>query len=156
MALSGATTTDQSRPGSDSTEGVLRIPQSFSSTGNWPSNCLVSFSGHSLRGSSSPSSEVELVYSTVPANLANWNLSDKSPHVSRTLFSILTDLNNAVVRMVSTRFLIFKSTSPCISLLVTVPSAPITICINVTFMFHIYFQFSSSGQPKQQVFFFCW
>ena len=43
-----------------------------------------------------------------------WSLSDsKSPQVSRTLLSILADLNNAVVRMVSTRVFISKSSSPC-------------------------------------------
>ena len=38
--------------------------------------------------------------------------------------------------MVSTRPLISKSSSPCTNPLVTVPSAPITIGITVTFMFH--------------------
>ena len=43
-------------------------------------------------------------------------LSDsKSPQISRTLLSILVDLNNAVVWMVSTRPLISKSFSPCIN-----------------------------------------
>ena len=54
------------------------------------------------------------------------SLSDcKSIKVSRTLLSILSDLINAIVWMVS--------------ILVAVPSAPITICITVTFMFHIFF-----------------
>ena len=67
----------------------------------------------------------------------HWSLSDrKSPQVSRTLFSILADLNNAAVWMVSTRPLISKSSSPCINPLVTLPSAPITIGITVTFTFH--------------------
>ena len=47
--------------------------------------------------------------------------------VSRTLLSILADLNNAVVCMVSSHPLISKSSCPTISPLVTVPSAPITI-----------------------------
>ena len=43
-----------------------------------------------------------------------WSLNDsKSPQVSRTLLSILADLNNAVVWMVSTCPIIFKSFSPC-------------------------------------------
>ena len=68
------------------------------------------------------------------------SLSDsKSPQVSRTLLSILVDLNNAVVCMVSARPLISKSFSPCTKLLVTVPNATITIPITVTFMFHIFF-----------------
>ena len=37
---------------------------------------------------------------------------NKSPHVFRTLLSILADLNNAVIFMVSTSPLIFQSSSP--------------------------------------------
>ena len=70
----------------------------------------------------------------------HWSLSDsKSPQVSRTLLSILAYLNNAVVWMVSTRPLIFNSSSTFISLLVTVPRVPITISITVTFMFYNFF-----------------
>ena len=39
-----------SDPGSDSNEGVLRIPQSSIITENSPSDCLVSHLGHSLGG----------------------------------------------------------------------------------------------------------
>ena len=72
------------------------------------------------------------------------SLSDsKSPQVSRTLLSILVDLNNSVVSMVSTRSLISTSsnplTSPLTSPLVTVPSGLITIGITVTFMFQNFF-----------------
>ena len=67
----------------------------------------------------------------------HWNLSDnKSPQVSRTLLNILAVLNNAVVWMVSTRPLTYKSSSPFNNPLVTVPKAPITIGIIVTCMFH--------------------
>ena len=48
-ALSAATTPGQKRPGSTGNEGVLRIPQSSSTTGTLPSDCLVSYLGHSLR-----------------------------------------------------------------------------------------------------------
>ena len=69
-----------------------------------------------------------------------WSVSDsKSPQVSRTLLSILVDLNNAVVWMVLTRPLISKSSSPFNNPLVTVPRAPITTGINATFMFHVFF-----------------
>ena len=69
-----------------------------------------------------------------------WSLSDsKSPQVTRTLLSILIVLNNAVVWMVSTRPPTFKSPSPFNNPLVTVPKAPITIGIIITFMFHIFF-----------------
>ena len=47
-ALSGANTLGQSEPGSDGNEGVFHIPQSSSITGTSPSDCLVSYPGHSL------------------------------------------------------------------------------------------------------------
>ena len=76
-----------------------------------------------------------------------WNLSDnKSPQVSRTLLSILAVLNNVVVWTVSTRPPTSKSSRPFSNPLVTVPNAPITIGIIVTFMFHSFFQFSSKVQ----------
>ena len=46
--LSSATTPVQSEPGSDGSEEVLCIPQSSSNTGTSPSDCLVSYLGHSL------------------------------------------------------------------------------------------------------------
>ena len=47
-----------------------------------------------------------------------WGLSDsKSPQVSRTLFSILADFNNAVVRTVSNRLVTSKSSSPFVLIL---------------------------------------
>ena len=48
--ISGATTPGQSKPGSDSNERVIRIPQSSSITGTSPSDCLVSYLGYSLVG----------------------------------------------------------------------------------------------------------
>ena len=71
---------------------------------------------------------------------SHWSLSDnKSSQVSRTLLSILANLNNAVVWMVSTRPVISKSSSPCTNPLVSVPRAPITIDVIVTFMFYNFF-----------------
>ena len=70
----------------------------------------------------------------------HWRLSDsKSPQVSRTLLSILAVLNYAVVWMVSTRPSISEPSSPFCNPLVTVPKAPITIGIIVTFIFHSFF-----------------
>ena len=67
-------------------------------------------------------------------------LSDsKSPQVSRTLLSILAVFNRAVVWMVSTRPPTSKSSRPLNNPLVTVPKAPITIGIIVTFTFHSFF-----------------
>ena len=66
-----------------------------------------------------------------------WSLSDsKSPQVSRTLNSILAIMNNVVVWMVSAHPLISKSSSPFNNPFVTIPKAPITIGIIVTFIFH--------------------
>ena len=67
-------------------------------------------------------------------------LSDsKSPQVFRTLLSILAVLNSPVVWMVSTRSPTSKSSRPFNNPLVTVPKAPITIGIIVTFMSHSFF-----------------
>ena len=72
----------------------------------------------------------------------HWSLSDsKSPQVSRTLLSIMAVLNNVVAWRVSTRPPTSKSSSPFNKPLVTVPLAPITIGIIVTFMFHSFFNF---------------
>ena len=57
----------QSELGSSGNKGVLRIPQSFRITGVSPSDCLVSYPGHSL-GESYPSAEMQLVYSTATAD----------------------------------------------------------------------------------------
>ena len=65
----------------------------------------------------------------------------KSLQVSRTLLSILADINK-----VSTRLIIFKSFSPFTNPLVTVPRAPITTGIFVTFMFHCFFYFPGKVQ----------
>ena len=69
-ALSGATILSQSGPGSNGNEEVLRIPQSLSITGTSPSDCLASYLGHSLEGGLTPTAEVQLVYSTAPADWA--------------------------------------------------------------------------------------
>ena len=69
--------------------------------------------------------------------VSHWSLSDKkSSQVSWTLFSILADLNNAVVWMVSTCPFLSTSSSPCTNHLITVPRAPITIGIIAIFMFY--------------------
>ena len=60
--------------------------------------------------------------------ISRWSLSDsKSPQVTRSLLSILADLNSAVVWMDFTSPLISKSTSPSANLLVNVSRAPTTI-----------------------------
>ena len=68
--LSGATTPGQSGPGRDANEGVLRIPQSPSTTGASSSDCLVSYPGHSLWWGAYPFVEMQSAYSTAPADRA--------------------------------------------------------------------------------------
>ena len=79
-----------------------------------------------------------------------WRLRDrKSPQVSMTPLSILAVFNNAVVWMVSTLPPISKSSRPFKNPLVTVPKAPISIGIIVTFKVEVlislftFFQFYS-------------
>ena len=107
----------------------------------------------------------------------HWSLDDnKSPQVSRTLLSILADLNNILVWMVSTCPLISNFSSLRINPLLTVPSTLITIDITVTFMLHRFLALKQSpgiylsfcffsvllcGQPGRQCplfgrFSFCW
>ena len=70
----------------------------------------------------------------------HWSFCDfKSPQVPRTLLSILAVPNNAIVWIVFTRHPTSKSSSSFNTCLVTVPKAPITIGIIVTFMFHSFF-----------------
>ena len=68
------------------------------------------------------------------------NLNDgKSSQDSRTLLTIPANLCNAVVWMVSARPPISNSSNLFTKSLGTVPSAPITIGITVTIIFHSYF-----------------
>ena len=76
----------------------------------------------------------------------------KSHQLYRILLCILADLTNAVVWMVSTRPLISKSSSPSNNPLVTVPKAPITIGIIVTFLSHSFF--NSLARSRYLSFFF--
>ena len=70
----------------------------------------------------------------------HWRLSDsKSPQVSRILLSILAVFNNVVVWTDSTRPPTSKSSRPFNDPLVTMPKAPISTDVIVTFMFHIFF-----------------
>ena len=70
----------------------------------------------------------------------HWSLSDNmSPQISRTLLSILANLNNVVMWMVSTHPPTSKSSSPFNNLSMTVPRAPIIIGIIIIFMFHSFF-----------------
>ena len=65
--LSGATTPGQSGPRSDGDKEVLCILQSSCITEASPSDCLVSYLGHSL-GECYPSAEMQSVYSADPVD----------------------------------------------------------------------------------------
>ena len=93
---SGATTPDQSGPGSDSNEGVIRIPQISSITGASASGFWVSYPGHWLVGGY-PSAEIQSLYSTAPAdwtssfgNSEYWSLSCNEETLSSHLKKIIT------------------------------------------------------------------
>ena len=78
MTLSGAITPGQSGPARDGNEGVLYIPQSSGITGTLPSDCLVSYPGHSWE-ESYHSAEVQSVYFTTPADWAiQWLIYHKT------------------------------------------------------------------------------
>ena len=80
--ISGATTPGQSGPESDGNEGTLHIPQSYSITGTSPSDCLVSYSGHSLGWGSYPSyrEAVGVFYS--PSRLGKYRVKSKNSFIS--------------------------------------------------------------------------
>ena len=66
----------QSGPGSSGNEGVLRVLQGPSITGTSPSDCLVSYPGHSWGGSYTYAE----VQSTSPGNWTSkklWELRDR-------------------------------------------------------------------------------
>ena len=110
--------------------------------------------------------------------ISHWSLNDrKSPQVSRTLLSILVNLNNALVLMVSTCPLISKCLTPCTNPFVTIPNALLTICITVIYVLLLFgslsrstyltlcslsfsFTFWSAGMMKSTfqhfLFFFCY
>ena len=70
----------------------------------------------------------------------HWSFSDwKSPQVSATVLTILSDLNNAVLRMVSSCHLISMSSNSFTNSLEIDLTASTIICMTVNFTFHIYF-----------------
>ena len=57
--------------------------------------------------------------------------------------------------MISTRPRISKSSSPCTNLSVTIPRAPITIGITITYMLHSFFSVLKQGLDTYLTFRFC-
>ena len=80
-SLSGVTTSGLSGPGSDGNQGVVHIPKSCSMTRTSPSDCLVSYPVHSLRGSY-PSGRMQSVYFTGPADWAIHGVKCKTSFIS--------------------------------------------------------------------------
>ena len=67
--LSGATTPGPSGPRNDGNKGVVGIHKSFRITGASPSECLMSYLGHTFSGVGSyASAEILSVYSTAPTD----------------------------------------------------------------------------------------
>ena len=89
--LSGATSPSLSEPGSDGNKGVLCIPQSSSITGTSPSDCFVSYPGHSL-WESYPSAERQSVYLTGPLLFISRVSKYWIPREYRTHYSVIIDL----------------------------------------------------------------
>ena len=83
--LSGATTLGQGGPGSEGNEEVLCISQSCSITEASPSDCLVSFPGHSL-GESYPFAEIQSVYSAAPTDWASVTTDTKTVNRASEVF----------------------------------------------------------------------
>ena len=67
--LLGATTPGQSEPETDENKGILSIPQSSTTIGALPSDCLMSHPGHSL-GEFKAAAEMQSAYSAAPADWA--------------------------------------------------------------------------------------
>ena len=82
--LSGVTTPEQSGPGSNGNEWVLRILQSASITRASPSDCLVSYARH-LLVECYASAEMQLVYFTAPASWASFTWSEDESKVQSEL-----------------------------------------------------------------------
>ena len=76
---------------------------------------------------------------STPALADGFSLESEWQQVPRTLLSILVNLNNAVVWIVSSCPPISKSSSLLTKHLRIVLSAPITVAITVSFMFHKFF-----------------
>ena len=76
--LLGATSSGKSELGSDSYDGVLRIPQSSSITGVSPSDCLVSYLGHLLEGSLNPLQWCSWCIPQLPTGLVKYVLNSVS------------------------------------------------------------------------------
>ena len=82
----------------------------------------------------------------IPALGDSFSLEFEWQQVSKTFLGILTNVNNAVVWIVSAYLLIYKSSRTFINTLGIVPGAPITFGITVTYMF--YSVFSSLARFK--------
>ena len=79
--------------------------------------------------------------------IIQWNLNDsKSPQITRNLLSILANLNNAVVRIVSILSLIPNFSNLFSKLLGTVLRVSTIIGITFTLLYQSFFQFSGKVQ----------
>ena len=86
---------DQSGYRSDGNKGVLHIPQSSSINGTSPTDCLMSYRGHSL-GKSYSSAEMQSMYST---GVFNWTIQN----TRWGSFTLLQWCCRCILRVYSTR-----------------------------------------------------
>ena len=94
-ALSGDSTPGLGEPGSDGNEGVLDIAQSSSITETSPSDCLVSYPGHSSVVGVLPlyRGAVGVFYS--PSRLGNFLFSNECVLTFNIVFILQTKRNNS-------------------------------------------------------------
>ena len=82
--LSGTTTPSHNGPGSDGNEGILCIPQNLRITEASPSDCLMSYPGHTL-GESYPSAEMQSMYLFCSPSRLGWLNKETKPKLSLVL-----------------------------------------------------------------------
>ena len=89
--------------------------------------------------------------------VSHWISSDsRSALISRTLLSIMADLNSAVAWMVLIRPLVSKSSCPFTNILGFVSSVRVTVSTTVTFIFHSFSKFSTKVLVLISLFTFFW
>ena len=94
--LSGATTPGHSGPESNGKKGVLRTPQSSSIAGTSPSDCLVSYLGHSLGGVLPLCREAVGVFYS-PSRLGNLKRETESLLIEKQNNAIRTNYIKAII-----------------------------------------------------------
>ena len=110
------------------------IPQSTSITGASPSDCLVAYLGHSLGGGLAPQQRCSqcIQQPQLTGLVYSWSVHRGKENI------LLAEFKSAVVWMVT--IFLWSPVLPCLFSrnLLTIPGAPNTIAITVTFMCHCF------------------